>query len=74
MACSTREKTNWCSHHQCGYSDQTEHGYQCVDLAEFMSDIYCECGDGCVQECPYSYPHNDTYLRYAVAAFENKYA
>lgn len=70
MACRLRERTGVCLHHQCEFSDQTEHGYECVDVV----GAWCEVGDGCLEECPYSWPESDTEItNKAVRAFEDRY-
>lgn len=55
MACTRREKTGQCSHHQCAFKDSTLEGYECVDLVEG----YCEVGADCVRECPHSWETSD---------------
>jgi hypothetical protein len=57
MACHKKLTTGHCSHPQCGFSDQTEHGYECVDIfySAKQDRHYCEVGHNCVKECPYSY-------------------
>lgn len=52
MACDQRRSLGYCPHYQCPYKDETEHGYECVEVV----DIYCECGDGCLEKCEYSFP------------------
>ena len=49
MACDRKEATGYCDHHQCAFKDITMR--ECVDVIE----NFCECGDGCVKECPYSF-------------------
>ena len=51
MACDQRKVLGYCNHYQCPYSDQTRLGYECVDIIE----DFCECGDGCIPECEYSF-------------------
>lgn len=51
MACDRKVATGICDHYQCPFKDQTRLGYECVDV----SDEFCECGDGCIPECPYSF-------------------
>lgn len=55
MACDKRQATGSCPHHQCEYSYDTDHGYECVDIF----GGFCECGLDCVKECPYSYTKKD---------------
>ena len=62
MTCERREATGYCDHYQCPFKDETEHGYQCVDVVEgiflFLDEKnkgICECGDGCLEKCKYSF-------------------
>lgn len=55
MACQRRENTGSCSHHQCEFSKETEHGYECVDIISGYGVDFCEVGDSCLSKCPYSY-------------------
>ena len=59
MACDKRCRTGSCVHHQCEYSDQTDHGYECVELFSGDGHIFCEIGENCFTGCPYSYVPGD---------------
>jgi hypothetical protein len=68
MACDLRERTGMCRHQQCPHPDQS--GYNCIEIAEG----YCECGDGCVPECDYSWPESDKSKSFkAWEAFRRRY-
>lgn len=45
MACEKRQVTGRCAHFQCPCPDETEHGYECVDIF----DGICE---GSRESCP----------------------
>ena len=49
MACGRRLLDGTCSHHQCGYTEET--GYECVRL----DGALCEAGENCVPECKHSF-------------------
>lgn len=51
MACQRRQETGTCSHHQCEFSYDTGHGYECV----MVIDGFCEVGEDCLLVCPYSF-------------------
>ena len=51
MACTKRQQTGTCTHHQCPVPYWTEHGFECVDII----DGTCEVGEDCIPQCPYSY-------------------
>lgn len=55
MACPKRINCGSCPHHQCQFSDLTPHGYECVDILATESGQYCEVGENCIKECPFSY-------------------
>ena len=59
MACLRRERTGFCSHHQCEYSDETPHGAQCIEIFHtpgILGVSFCEVGEDCpVKQCSYSY-------------------
>lgn len=63
MACQRKERTGSCEHHQCPFSTETTHGYECIDLfAEEINDkqvTFCEVGDNCLEKCPYSWKKGD---------------
>ena len=70
MACSLREQTGRCSHYQCQFSTKTEHGFECIELA----GGFCECGEGCLKKCPYSWRKNTVRAKQVDAAFARKYS
>jgi len=41
--------------HQCEFVETTEHHINCVSVA----DGFCEYGEGCVVDCPLSWPDGD---------------
>ena len=53
MACQKRERLGYCSCYQCQFTDRTDHGYECV-MVNYLLHL-CECGLGCIPDCPYSY-------------------
>lgn len=65
MACLKRRKTGMCTHHQCEFQSETEHGYDCVQVftesdcklvglgTEFINK--CEVGEDCLEKCSYSF-------------------
>lgn len=56
--------------HRCEFSDETEHGYEGVDVV----GVWCEVGDGCLRKCPYSWPADDkATTAKAVRAFKDKF-
>lgn len=55
MACQTRERTGSCNHSQCLFSNETDHGYECVDIRSG----FCEVGEGCLEKCSYSWKPTD---------------
>jgi hypothetical protein len=59
MACIRREKTGSCNHHQCGFSIITSHGYECVDIVYDGNRGYCEVGEDCISNCPFSWKTDD---------------
>lgn len=66
MACEKRTKTGSCGHFQCPYANETEHGYDCVDVREG----FCELGEDCLAKCPHSWRGSDTATQEkAIAAF-----
>ena len=65
--CIRKQKVGYCGHPQCPHPDKTEHGYECVDIV----DNYCEVGEDCVPECPYSFPKEQAV--YANDAFRMWY-
>jgi hypothetical protein len=67
MACIKREKNGVCSHTQCHFSDLS--GYECVDIA----DGFCENGENCLEECPFSFKPETPEAKAAKLAFEKKY-
>lgn len=67
MACDRRIAIGTCDHYQCPYKDQTTHGYECVDVIE----EFCECGDGCIEECPYSFAPE--FQEYVTQLFSRRY-
>jgi hypothetical protein len=70
MSCARRERTGTCSHYQCPFRQATSHGYACVDVV----DHYCEVGEGCLADCPYSWRLGDTETRSAAfEAFERRF-
>jgi hypothetical protein len=54
MPCIRRKRDGHCSHYQCPYVEAT--GLDCVDV---VGD-WCEAGEGCILECDYSWPADDT--------------
>jgi len=66
MACKKRQQTGTCAHHQCEFSYETEHGYDCVTVVEG----FCEVGADCMLSCPYSY-RSPEQIDKAAKAFEN---
>lgn len=66
MACSKREQTCSCEHHQCEFPDTSQ--YECVEIV----DGYCEIGFECDRRCPYSFQTEDK-LKAAIGAFTRKY-
>lgn len=69
MTCTKREGAGHCGHHQCPYSEFTQHGYKCVELA----DGWCEAGASCLPDCPHSYDLNSEDEEKALAAFDARY-
>jgi len=67
MACIKREKHGTCSHSICPFSDLS--GYECVDIA----DEFCENGENCLEECPFSFKSKTPEADRAKIAFEEKY-
>jgi hypothetical protein len=67
MACTKKQNTGSCSHYQCPFKDQTEHGYECVDIyTEYVNKWligFCECGEGCISDCSYSWKNGDNSLK-----------
>jgi len=59
MACQKRERTGSCGHHQCDYSEHTEHGYECVDILYHDNVPFCEVGQGCYSKCPFAFQKGD---------------
>jgi hypothetical protein len=55
MACQVREKTGNCGHHQCEFSQETSHGYECVDILYWNKIPFCEIGKNCHQKCKFSW-------------------
>lgn len=55
MACIKKENTGYCSHAQCPFSHATSHGYECIDIDLYEGELFCEIGDGCLEECTYSF-------------------
>ena len=49
MACEFREMTGTCGHSQCPVPEQS--GYECIDIVQG----FCEVGEDCVKDCPYSW-------------------
>lgn len=49
VACARRERTGYCNHSQCPYTNETD--YECVEIIEGC----CEAGDGCLEKCHYSF-------------------
>ena len=69
MACRQREKLGYCSHFQCPYSSETEHGYECVELVK----SFCEVGEDCIPKCPHSWSSQDVQRSSeATQAFEEE--
>jgi hypothetical protein len=68
MACYQREQTGSCNHHQCQFSSDTDHGYECVELASG----FCECGEDCLAKCPHSW-RTSARAEQADTAFRRKY-
>jgi hypothetical protein len=57
MACIRLQRTGSCSHYQCPFSDETLHGYECVDLLRSKDGrLVCEVGCECLEKCPYFVP------------------
>lgn len=70
MACQRRKKLGHCSHHQCEFTDYTDHGYECVEVIK----EYCEMGSGCYEKCQYSWKEEDAETNSkALKAFLNFY-
>lgn len=59
MACSRREKYNYCGHHQCPYPLETETGNECVDIINDDDRGYCELGYDCLEKCRYSWGNKE---------------
>jgi hypothetical protein len=55
MACVHKDIHGSCNHPQCEFSQETPHGYQCVDITYFQGHTFCEVGDGCIAQCPHSW-------------------
>lgn len=53
MACTKRERTGSCGHTQCPHPIQS--GLECVEVV----GVFCEMGEDCVPECPYSWKKSD---------------
>lgn len=53
MACTNREISGSCAHHQCQFKDES--GHECVDLWAGK----CEIGLNCVGECPLSFSEEE---------------
>jgi hypothetical protein len=71
MSCNRRMNTGTCSHYQCPFSEQTLHGYHCVDVI----DGFCEVGKGCLPECSHAWAATDEETqRLAVKAFTDAFA
>lgn len=69
MACERRKRTGRCSHYQCPYSDETDHGYECVEI---MGD-FCEAGENCIAECNYSYKAGTEQAKLAEQQYKEIY-
>lgn len=69
MACEQRLRTGHCAHHQCAFRTETDHGYECVELAEG----FCECGEDCLEQCPHAWRSGTPRAQQADAAFRRKY-
>lgn len=57
MACERKKQQGHCNHFQCQYPEAS--GYECVDI---MGD-YCEVGEGCINDCKFSFIEGDTEAR-----------
>jgi hypothetical protein len=60
MGCQLRQRTGDCNHHQCPFQEETEHGYECVDIIIEEGVAFCECGEGCLEKCPHSWIKNSS--------------
>lgn len=58
MACLKNQEEGHCSHFKCEFADQTQHGYECVDILYGTSVPFCEVGENCISKCPYSWVKN----------------
>lgn len=58
MACHKRQTTGSCSHDQCPFPTETEHGYECVEI----QDGYCEVGLDCLSTCQFSWPEEKKHI------------
>lgn len=59
MSCGKRNTTGACGHHQCEFTDETDHGFECVDVKFGSGRSFCECGEDCVAKCPHSWKGTD---------------
>lgn len=66
MACDKRQRTGHCGHHQCEFKYETDHGYECVEIV----GGFCEAGDNCLKQCPYSYKVGTKREKQALKAFQ----
>jgi hypothetical protein len=74
MACTRRERTKSCLHHQCEFAAVS--GYDCVDvLWEGVGEgarSFCEVGEDCVSDCQHSFkPENSQRARKCFERFYN---
>ena len=68
MGCNQREKTGNCGHPICPHKDKS--GYECVELAHLEGNTYCEVGEGCIEQCSYSWVKGTPEANKALIAFE----
>lgn len=73
MSCAKRQATGHCRHFQCPYASQTDHGYECVELISGPTSQICEVGEGCVEECPFSFKPDDAEAAEVVRIAFNEY-
>ena len=67
MACERRMREGHCVHFQCPYSDETEMGYECVEV----QGGFCEVGLNCLEKCDHSFKEDQEET--ANAAFDLVY-
>lgn len=76
MGCQKKERGEPCGHHQCPFSSETSHGYECVDILFSIVDgsnhAFCEAGEGCLSKCTYSFNKGDGSLAARAAEEWNK--